>query len=127
MEKDDRKDKQIPGWLCRPWTVRWKNPGLEGTQDPPNTERQLHARHNNSPFFDDVNRSRKGTYLATRISRLYWEYRKGERKDDRMTTGYLGIHARQAGKIDGPFRTANPRISLALGHAAGSCARSDLA
>jgi hypothetical protein len=61
---------------------------------------------------------------VTRITRLYLGYRKGEGKDDKA---YEGIQVGQAGKFDGPFRTANARSSLALGQGAETCVRSDLA
>ena len=92
-------------------------------QGAEHTDRKLHTRHSHSPFFYDVNCSRKGTYLVTRITRLYLGYRKGEEKDDKA---YKGIHVGQAGKFDGPIRTANTRISLALGQGAETCVRSDL-
>jgi hypothetical protein len=75
-------------------------------------------------FFYDAEGSRERTYLATRITRLYLGYRKGEGKGDKA---YEGIHTGQAGEFDGaPFRTANALIFLALGQGAETCVRSDL-
>jgi hypothetical protein len=48
------------------------------------------AKNKITLFFYDAEGSRERTYLATRITRLYLGYRKGEGKDDKA---YEGIRA----------------------------------